>query len=183
MVNNYMKSNNLWKEVETGPNPPEEIFVLIEIPKGSRVKYRYLRDKGYMVMDRVLFSPVFYVGNYGIIPKTMWDNGEPLDALIIMNEPIHPGTIIAVKPIAILEMLDEGKRDDKILAIASGDPSSKNIKDLHDLNPHLPQEIAHFFESYKHLEGKKVEILGWKGIEGAKKAIVHAQKLFNAKVK
>ena len=178
-----MEMTNLWKQLEIGPDSPQEVFAIVEIPKGSRVKYKFNREKGYLTMDKVLFSPVFYVGNYGIIPRTMWDNGEPLDVLIVMDEPLYPGTVINVKPIALLEMLDEGRRDDKIVAVATGDPRSKNISDLHDLNPHLSQEIAHFFESYKQLEGKKVEILGWKGIEGAKKAILHAQKLFNAKVK
>ena len=174
---------NLWKEVEIGPDVPAVIHAIIEIPKGSRVKYTFSRERGYLTMDRVLFSPLFYIGNYGIVPRTMWDNGEPLDVLVVMEESLYPGTVIEVKPIALLEMLDEGKRDDKLIAIPSGDPRLKDVSDLHSLNPHLTQEIAHFFESYKHLEGKKVEILGWKGAEVAKKAILHAQKLFNAKVK
>ena len=177
------RDDNMIDSLDTGPKPPDEIFAVIEVPKGSRVKYKYekINNEWVLKLDRVLFSPVFYVGNYGIIPKTYWDNSEPLNVLVLMDEPVVPGTVISCKPVAILEMLDFGVKDDKILAVSLTDPHSSEINDLNDLNKHLLREITHFFETYKELEGKKVEVLGWKGAESAKKAIIHAQKVFKTK--
>ena len=97
---------NLWKDIETGPQPPEEIFVVVEIPKGSRNKYEYSKEWNAIHLDRVLYSPLHYPGEYGLIPRTYYDDGDPFDAIVIMDEPTYPGCIIDARPIALLKMLD-----------------------------------------------------------------------------
>ena len=172
---------NLWNDLETGPKPPEIIHVIVEIPKGSKLKYKFkpLKKEWYLTLDRILYSPLFYMGNYGIIPQTRWIGGQPLDCMVLMDEPVPPEAVITARPIAILEMLDNDRKDDKVIAVAVGDPATEHFKDLPDLNNTLKNQISEFFRSYKQLGGDKVEVLGWKGAESARKAIKTAQRVFN----
>lgn len=105
-------------------------------------------------------------------------SGQPLDCLVLMDEPVPPETVITARPVAILEMLDEGIKDDKVVAVAVGDPATEQLKDVKDINKDLKDQISEFFSSYKRIEGRKVEVLGWKDAESAKKAVKHAQKVF-----
>ena len=126
---------NLWKDLEAGPKVPDEVYAVIEIPKGSRNKYELLK-KGkdtVIFLDRVLHSPVFYVGDYGIIPRTLWEDGDPMDILVLMDQPTFPGCVIPARPIAFMEMLDQGERDDKIIAVAIDDPKYKHVKEIDDI--------------------------------------------------
>lgn len=159
------------------------VWVVVEVPKGSRNNYEFVKGElSHIKLDRVLHSPVVYNGDYGFIPRTLWEDGEPLDALVILEEPTFPGCVIECRPIAFLEMRDDGKRDDKVILVPESDPHYDNVNEKEDLPPHLFKEISHFFAVYKKLEGKEVEILGWKGAESAWKAIRHAEKIYEEKI-
>ncbi|AFY53684.1 inorganic pyrophosphatase [Rivularia sp. PCC 7116] len=144
---------------------PGLINVLIEIVGGSKNKYEYDKDLQAFALDRVLYSSVQYPYDYGFVPNTLADDGDPLDGMVIMDEPTFPGCVIAARPIGMLEMIDGGDRDEKILCVADKDPRYANVKSLRDLAPHRLDEIAEFFRSYKNLEKKVTEILGWQDVE------------------
>ncbi|MGZ4880472.1 MAG: inorganic diphosphatase [Halobacteriota archaeon] len=172
---------NLWKSLPTGPNPPDVVYALIEVPKGSQNKYEYEKELGLCAVDRVLYSPVHYPTDYGLIPQTYYDDGDPLDVMVIIDQPTFPGCLIAVRPIGLMKMIDSGDNDDKVLAVPDKDPMYEEFKDLEDLPQHKMKAIGHFFKVYKELEGKKTEVVGWEGAESAKKAIIHSIELYNDK--
>ncbi len=172
-----MKFNNL----TPGPNPPKEVYALIEIPKGSRNKYELDKETGLFILDRVLYSPVFYPGDYGIIPQTLYFDGDPLDILVLVRYPTFPGCLITSRPVAFLEMIDTGDKDDKILAVPTEDPYFENVKDLKDIPTSLLEEIAHFFKVYKELQPKKwVKIKKWHPKIKAERAILEAIKAYKS---
>jgi inorganic pyrophosphatase len=144
---------------------PGVINVLIEIPGGSKNKYEYDKELQAFALDRVLYSSVKYPYDYGFIPNTLADDGDPLDGMVIMDEPTFPGCVIAARPIGYLEMIDGGDRDEKILCVPDKDPRYAHVKSLKDLPPHRLDEIAEFFRSYKSLEKKVTEILGWQDVD------------------
>ncbi len=113
---------NLWRELRPGPKVPELVYTIVEIPKGSRNKYEYNKENGVIVLDRVLYSSLHYPGDYGLIPHTFYDDGDPLDILVMTNEPTFPGCVIQARPIGIFRMLDRGVADDKVLAVPATDP-------------------------------------------------------------
>lgn len=174
---------NLWHDIETGPEVPKVVNVIVEIPKGSTNKYEYDKKNNLIRLDRVLFSPVYYPGNYGFIPKTLSEDGDPLDALIISDNPLYPGVLAESKVIGVLMMEDGGENDEKILCVIKSDPKFKNINDLKDANEHELKAIAHFFEVYKKLENKTTKILGWKDSEHAHKIIFEAVENYGKKFK
>ena len=155
------------KNLPIGPNAPEEFHVVIEIPKGSTNKYEYDPELGVFKLDRALYSPLFYPWDYGFIPQTLYKDGDPVDALVLVMHPCYPGIVVDCKPIGVLEMVDGGKPDEKILCVASHDPRFGNRKSMDELNPHTLDEIVHFFEVYKQLEQKEVEVKGWLGRDAA----------------
>ncbi len=144
---------------------PGVINVLIEIPGGSKNKYEYDKELGAFALDRVLYSSVKYPYDYGFIPNTLADDGDPLDGMVLIDEPTFPGCIIAARPIGFLEMIDGGDRDEKILCVPDKDPRYTNVKSLKDIAHHRLEEIAEFFRSYKNLEKKVTQILGWQDVE------------------
>lgn len=174
---------DLWHDIETGPKIPSVINVIVEIPKGSQNKYEYDKKRGIIKLDRVLFSPFFYPGEYGIIPQTYAEDGDPMDALVLVSNHTYPGVLIESRPIGMLRMKDGGEMDNKILCVAKDDVRYDNLKDIADLDQHYLKEIGHFFEVYKQLEGKKVEILGWKNAASAKKEVLAGIKLYQKKFK
>ncbi|AIE75226.1 Inorganic pyrophosphatase [Synechocystis sp. PCC 6714] len=141
------------------------INVLIEIPAGSKNKYEFDKDLNCFALDRVLYSSVHYPYDYGFIPNTLADDGDPLDGMVIMDQPTFPGCVIAARPIGMLEMIDGGDRDEKILCVPDKDPRYTYVKSINDLAGHRLDEIAEFFRSYKNLEKKVTEILGWKDVD------------------
>ncbi|HEU5487443.1 MAG TPA: inorganic diphosphatase [Candidatus Nitrosotalea sp.] len=169
---------DLWRDIEPGPKVPSVINVIVEIPKGSQNKYEYDKKRGVIKLDRVLFSPFFYPGEYGIIPQTFAEDGDPMDALVLVTNPTYPGVLIEARPIGMLRMKDGGEMDDKILCVAKDDVRFNNLTDISGLDKHYLKEIGHFFEVYKQLEGKKVEILGWKNAASARKAVTDGIKLY-----
>jgi inorganic pyrophosphatase len=141
---------------------PGIINVLIEIPAGSKNKYEFDKDLNAFALDRVLYSSVQYPCDYGFVPNTLGDDGDPLDAMVLMDQPTFPGCIIAARPIGMLEMIDGGDRDEKILCVPDKDPRYAQVKSIKDISQHRLDEISEFFKSYKNLEKKVTEILGWK---------------------
>lgn len=157
---------------------PLTLMALVEIPKGSRNKYEYDKERQMVRFDRMLFSAVHYPSDYGFILDTLGQDGDPLDALILVSEPTFPGCLIEVKPIGLFKMWDEKGRDEKILCVPISDPHWNTLNDLSDVNPHLLTEIEHFFAVYKDLEQKKVGIEGWENLEMAVTIIREAQQAF-----
>ncbi len=165
---------DLWHDIETGNKVPSIVNVIVEIPKGSQNKYEYDKKNNLMKLDRVLFSPLHYPGDYGIIPQTLAEDGDPLDALVMVTNATFPGVLIESRPIGILRMKDSNKIDDKVVCVAKNDPRYFDFKDISDMESHHLKEIAHFFQVYKDLEGKKVEIVGWRNATNARTIILKA---------
>ena len=149
---------NIWHDISTDRIKPDNFSALIEIPKGSNCKYELDKESGILRLDRILYTSTHYPHNYGFIPRTYADDGDPLDVLVICSVPIHPMTLIQVYPIGNMRMIDGGKLDDKIIAIPFSDPNYNNITDLDGLPPHLFDEIMHFFTVYKQLENKTTDV-------------------------
>ena len=139
------------------------VDVFVEIPRGSRTKYELDKKTGRIRLDRVLFASVHYPADYGFVVDTIAGDGDPLDALVVVEEPTFPGCIVPARPIGTLLMRDEKGPDEKILAVPVGDPRFDQIKDLKGLSPHWLREIEMFFATYKALEGGEVELTGWRG--------------------
>ncbi len=172
---------NVWHDVEIGEKTPEVVNVIIEIPKGSQNKYELDKETGLIRLDRVLYSPMSYPTEYGLIPRTLSDDGDPLDALVLVSNPTLPGVLLEAVPIGMLNMIDSGEKDEKILCVAKGDPRFSHIKDLSDVSPHLLKEISHFFSVMKDLQNKKVEVKNWENAKKAKEMITASQKMYNKK--
>ena len=162
------------------PAQPEAgvINVLIEIPGGSKNKYEFDKDMNAFALDRVLFASVQYPFDYGFVPNTLADDGDPLDGMVMMDEPTFPGCVIAARPIGMLEMIDGGDRDEKILCVPVEDPRYNEVHSLKDVAPHRLEEIAEFFRTYKNLEKKETEILGWKDVDAVKPLVEECIKAY-----
>jgi inorganic pyrophosphatase len=141
--------------------------VLVEIPKGSRNKYEYDKEKKVIKYDRMLFSSMVYPSDYGFFPYTLALDGDPLDAMVLTWEPTFPGCLIEVHLVALFDMEDDKGRDQKVLCVPKNDPLWNHIETIDQVPPHLLREITHFFETYKNLEDKKVKVIGWKDFETA----------------
>lgn len=149
---------NPWHDLSLDFNKSHELNCLIEIPSGSKVKYELDKASGLLKVDRILYSSVHYPCNYGLFPQTYCDDGDPLDVLVIGQVPVVPFSIMRVRPIGVMRMIDQGKGDDKVISVHVDDPEYNHIKKLKEVAPHKIEEIKRFFESYKELEKKNVEI-------------------------
>jgi len=145
-----------WHEVAIGKNVPEHVNAIIEIPKGSRAKYEIHKDSGLIMLDRVLYASMYYPQNYGFIPQTLGEDGDPLDIMVLTQVTVVPRCLIPSKVIGVMRMVDRGEPDDKILAVAEGDASVAHINDVSELPDYFRVELKHFFEEYKTLENKIV---------------------------
>ena len=152
-----------WHDLPLGKHAPEEVTGVIEIPNGSRNKYELDKATGLFKLDRVLYSAVHYPGDYGFILRTLAEDGDPADIIVLIREHTFPGCQIDARPIGRLRMLDRGEPDNKILAVPAEDPFQNEAFDVADLPGHTLREIEHFFHIYKDLEEKRVEIVGWDG--------------------
>lgn len=159
-----------------GPDAPRRVNAVIEIPKESVNKYEYDKELHVFRLDRTLFSPVHYPGDYGFIPCTLGMDGDPLDVLVLVEAPSFPGCLIEVRPIGVLRMVDQGKKDEKILAVADSDPLYRETNDASQVFPHQLREIEHFFSMYKYLEDKRTEMAGWGNADAARQIIEEGQK-------
>lgn len=155
------------------------VLVMIEIPKGSRNKYEFDKEKKVIRFDRMLFSAVHYPSDYGFIPDTLAEDGDPLDALVLVWEPTFPGCMIQAKPVGLFKMWDEKGPDQKILCVPIYDPLWNHIETLSDVPPHLLKEIEHFFSVYKDLEKKKTGVEGWADLPSAIRIIAEARERFH----
>lgn len=170
---------NLWRELEVGPSPPAQVYVVVESTKGSRNKFVYDLENGVMMLDRVLHSCVHFPGDLGFIPQTSCETGGPLDALVLVKDSTFPGCIVKCRTVAILRMMDSGMHDDKLVAVPSGDPRFDHIEDVADLPAQLRAEIEHFFTTHKDLEpGSHVVSGGWCDVVAASTAIERARDAF-----
>lgn len=168
-----------WHDVEIGSDAPGEFPAVIEIPKGSKVKYELDKETGLLRVDRVLYSSVIYPANYGFIPQTLGDDHDPLDVLVLMQEPVAPLSILRVRPIGLMVMVDQGENDEKIICVHLDDPEYRGFSNISELQPHRMIEVKRFFEDYKTLEHKDVKVEEFLGPEEAMKVVVHGAQLYS----
>ena len=144
---------NLWHDVPKGEKCPEEFNCIIEIPQGSHNKYEIDKETGLIALDRVNYGPTAYPFDYGFVPQTLWEDGDALDVVVLATHPFHPGIMVKVRPVAMMEMTDCGESDNKIICVPVDDKRWKHVKDLADVNPHFLKEMKVFWEMNKALKG------------------------------
>lgn len=149
------------KNLPRGEKYPQEFNLVVEMPKGSHNKYEYDEDLDIIKIDRVFYSAMSLPYDYGFIPQTRSEDGDHLDGLVLLDSASFSGCLVPSRPIGVLYMIDSGEKDEKIIAVPVDDPRYEHIKDIDGLSPHFKKEITHYFEHYKDLQGKKVEITGW----------------------
>lgn len=165
---------NIWHDMDPKQITPTNFSAVIEIPKGSRCKYELDKHTGLLRLDRVLYTSTHYPASYGFIPRTFADDGDPLDVLVLCNEPIQPLTLVQVYPIGVMRMLDDGHIDDKIIAVPFTDPNYNSYHSIDELPAHIFDEIMHFFKVYKQLENKQTDIKELYNREEAEKIVREA---------
>ncbi len=165
--------SNIWHDIDPKRIRPEEFIAVIEITKGSKKKYELDKETGLIILDRILYTATHYPANYGFIPRTYGDDGDPLDVLVICSEPIEPLTLVRCKPIGVIAMKDSGKMDEKIIAVCKDDPTYNMYDDICQLPGHTFEEMRHFFSVYKTLETKETVVDEVQGKEQAVKIIEH----------
>ncbi len=143
---------NLWHEVSRGKNIPEEVNVIIEIPKNSSNKYEIDKETGLIALDRANYSYAPYPFDYGFVPQTLWEDGDALDVIVLTTFPLNVGVLVRVRPVAVMEMIDGGESDYKVIGVPVDDKRWEDVKDLSDINKHNLKEFVHFFETYKELK-------------------------------
>ncbi len=156
---------NVWHDINPKRISPQDFLAIIEISKGSKNKYELDKESGILILDRILYTSTHYPANYGFIPKTLADDGDPLDVLVLCNEPINPMVLVRCYPIGVITMVDNGKNDEKIIAIPFEDPTFNSYRSIEALPQHIFQEMQHFFTVYKQLENKCTavnEVMGQK---------------------
>ena len=167
-------------DIDPGPECPELVRMIVEIPLNSSNKYEYDGKLGVFRLDRALYSPMHYPGDYGFIPGTLAEDGDPMDVLALVQAPSFPGVMIEVRPVGILNMVDQDERDQKVVAVPNRNPRYDEIHTVDQIFPHIRREIEHFFAIYKELEGKLTTMNGWGGPREARKAIVESRKKYLA---
>ena len=150
--------SNIWHDISPKRIHAEDFLCVIEISKGTKKKYELDKETGYLILDRILYTSTHYPANYGFIPRTFGDDGDPLDVLLICSEPIEPMTLVRAYPIGVITMMDNGRRDEKIIAIPFSDPNYNQYQSIHDLPMHIFHEMRHFFSVYKNLEHKETVV-------------------------
>ena len=170
-------SLNLLHDIAPG-NVPEEITVIVEIPKGSLNKYELDKETGLIKLDRVSHTAQTFPFDYGFVPQTHWHDGDPLDVILITTSPLIPGILVDARPIAVMDMIDTGDSDAKIIAVPVGDPRFGHMSDLKDVNPHFVKEVIHFYENYKKLQNKEVKIEGVRDASAAKAVVQESIELY-----
>lgn len=164
-------------------NKNNTINVIVEIEKGSKNKYELDKETGLIKLDRVMHTAQAYPFDYGFVPNTLWKDGDPLDVVLLTSYPVHPGVLLEARPVAYINMIDHGDSDAKVIAVPAHDPRFNNINDIEDINPHTLDEINHFFETYKMLENKKVQIPSTHNKKETLEVINESIKLFKSEAK
>jgi len=170
---------NLLTDID--PGTADSMNVIIEIPRGSKNKYEIDKETGLIALDRAMHTAQDYPFDYGFVPQTLWYDGDALDVLVLSTYPISSGVLVRVRPVALLQMIDDGDSDVKIIAVPEKDPRFDDIKDLSDINKHTLKEIDHFFSTYKKIQEKEVETKGFEDAAAAKKAFEESRKLYTDK--
>lgn len=170
---------NIWHDINPERITPEDFICVVEISKGSKKKYELDKETGYIILDRILHTSTHYPANYGFIPRTYGDDFDPLDVLLLCSEDLEPLTLVRAYPIGVIKMIDNGRGDEKIIAIPFNDPTYNNYKDISQLPKHIFDEMRHFFEVYKNLEHKETAVDEVKGKEEAVKIIKDAIENYN----
>jgi len=165
-------------DLEPGPDIPELVRMIVEIPKNSNNKYEYDGALAVFRLDRPLYSPMFYPGDYGFIPGTIADDGDPLDIIALVETPSFPGCLIEARPIGVLNMLDQDQLDQKILAVPERSPRYRSVHSLDQIAMHVRRELEHFFAIYKELEGKRTSMQGWGGPPDAWQAVLRSRERY-----
>jgi inorganic pyrophosphatase len=169
-----MRLNHPWHDISPGDESPRIVNAIIEIPRDSQQKYELDKESGILKLDRFLYSAVYYPGDYGFIPQTLWEDGDPMDIIILTNKPVYPLTLVSARVIGVIRMIDDNELDDKIIGVYESDPRYSEYNSLKDIPKHVIAELKHFFETYKELQspGENVtvpEILdrehAWKDIK------------------
>jgi inorganic pyrophosphatase len=167
---------DLWRDFPAGPDPPDEVNVVIELTRGSRNKYEYDARAGIFRLDRVLYT--YFPCDYGFIPQTLDDDGDPLDVVLLINETTFTGCVAVARPVANIKMVDEGRPDDKIVTVSTTDPFYGHVKSLDDIPASLVRELTYFFENYKRAEGKATSVERWDDADEAKRIIEWAREYY-----
>ena len=170
--------HNIWHDLNARRVSPDDFICVVEIGKGSKKKYELDKQTGYIILDRVLYTSTHYPANYGFIPRTYGDDGDPLDVLVLCSEELDPLTLVRCYPIGYISMLDGGKNDEKIIAIPFQDPTYNTYQDISELPDHVASEIKHFFRVYKSLEGKETVVSDVLGRDEAVKIIIKCQNAY-----
>jgi inorganic pyrophosphatase len=165
-------------DIDPGPDCPEVVRAIVEIPQHSANKYEYDGELGVFRLDRALYSPMHYPGDYGFIPGTLAEDNDPLDVLVLVQQPSYPGVLIEVRPLGVLNMIDGDQGDQKILAVPTRNPRYDQIHTMDQIFPHVRREIEHFFSIYKELEGKVTTMDGWGGPKEARKTILDCRQRY-----
>lgn len=170
---------DLLHNIEAGTE--DEMNVIVEIPRGSKNKYEIDKDTGLIALDRAMKTAQDYPFDYGFVPQTWWDDDDPLDVIVLTTYALHPGVLVRVRPVGLMNMIDGGDADDKIIGVPIDDPRWEEVKDLEDINKHTLKEMEHFYTTYKTIENKEVEVGGFKNAKAAKNAFVKGQDLYKKK--
>lgn len=149
---------NIWHDISPKRITPEEFMCVVEIPKGSKNKYELDKETGLLMLDRILHTSTHYPANYGFIPRTYGDDGDPLDILLLCEQTLEPLALVKAYPIGVISMIDNGRNDEKIIAIPCNDPTYNHYTDIDQLPKHIFEEMSHFFTVYKNLEGKDTAV-------------------------
>ena len=163
--------SNIWHDISPKRITPKDFICVVEISKGSKKKYELDKETGLIILDRILYTSTHYPANYGFIPRTLGDDGDPLDVLLICAEPLEPMSLVRAYPIGVISMIDNGKNDEKIIAIPYNDPNYNQFRDISDLPNHIFEEMRHFFTVYKNLENKETAVNEISDREEAEKII------------
>ena len=165
---------------DPGPDAPAVVRMIVEVPKGSSNKYEYDPSLGVFKLSRPLYSPLHYPGDYGFTPGTAAEDGDPLDILSLVTNPSYPGILVYVRPVAVLDMIDSGTPDQKVIAVPERDPRFDSVQSCGDRPAHVRREIEHFFDVYKDLEGKVTKMAGWRDIGSAHQLINESRRRYLA---
>ncbi len=167
-----------WHDFPIGENVPKEITAVIEVPKGSKVKYELDKETRGIKVDRMLYSAVHYPANYGLIPKTLAEDNDPMDIIVLCQESVVPLSIMRARPIGLMQMIDQGDKDDKVIAVHLDDPAFNHYKSIDELPKHVLIEIQRFFDDYKALEHKITKVDGFLPVEDAHATILESQQRY-----
>ncbi len=168
------KNGSYWHQVPAGPNPPDEVYVVVEIPKGTRNKYEIGKEFPGIKLDRIIYSSYVYPIEYGLIPQTYYTDKDPIDAMVFMSQPTFPGVVLRAKPIGMMKMVDSGDIDNKMMCVCLDDPVYSNFNSYKEIPQHILDEIVNFFQTYKAMQNKKTEVTGWEDAQHAKKEITES---------